>query len=402
MEITTKSRLRFPYINLAIITITLVAFISPTIGVFTSPVQKLIMIGSWYFYILIFENKGSFPKSFAVFLVFWWMYELILRILDISSASIGNYYSLLCFYDLVIKSIYILYNYNDKEKEFTFYLLYIFIIITIVESLFTYRIYGDELIRYLHNRSIFEDTGIKFVGTEFYNSLIFFIGILFYKYKVTNNRWKKWLSILGIILAYYFMLTIETRTTSLFCSLILLFTINYGTGLNNSKKLITIIAIFILLLSSQLWIPLLISIVPERVALRLSALFMGSGDDEGYLSRFALMKVDINTFFGSLTNFVFGVGDHRGSDKWGIIGQHSYFLDTLARYGIIGLTYLIIFCRKYWKSYNEAISDSLQKSFFISCFIMFLFLSVNSNTFDVTVGSTLFIMLSTSFNKKII
>lgn len=389
--------IKHPYICISFLLITILYELSPTIGAYVSPIMRIGLIMAWYLFILVFERDSYFPTSLAIFLLLWWCFELLYLFLGISSSPIGNYYLTFCFYDIVIKSVFVYYNFNANEKRIVFYIIYISIIITIVECLLKYYIYGDELLFYLRNRGTLdaENPLFSFVRTDFYNALVFFIGSLFFVYRINPSIILKILSIVGISMAYTFMFTIETRTTSLICSVLLLILVYYKTNKSMTASFLLLSGLLILFMSYTLWLPWLIDIVPERVSVRLSAMINPQNDDEGYLSRFELMKVDINTFFGSISNFLFGVGDHRGHEYWGLIGQHSYILDTLARYGCIGIVYLTIFFKKTYYCFVKPLETGFNRQFAIVCFLIFFFLSVNSVAFNVTIGITLFLLLST-------
>lgn len=398
-----NSQLRFPTINLFLIAssilignASLMSITIPNINLIT-----LIVIGLWYLEVLIFENRLAYPTKFVFMLFGWWVYELVLYFIGVSSAAIGNYYITLRFFDLVLKAVFVLYFYSNKEKRLLATFIYISIFATIVENLYYLRIYGDYY-RDLYIQATYtkdNTSGINFASTAFYNSLIFFIGISFHQAIYSQKKLEKLFHFGCIAISYLFMLSIETRAISLFLSFLIIVLVYYNSRSNQSRKLFYIFLFLIVGLLSPLWIPMLIDILPERVAGRLQALlYHNSEDDEGFLSRFQLMSNSINTFLSS--KILFGVGDHRGHEYWHIIGQHSQIFDDMARYGILGLIFLIKFFRCTYRYFTKFMCEMGLKPIAVGALIVFFVLCINSQSFNPAPGLTAFLLMSTIIPKN--
>jgi len=389
--------LSHPWINIAFLVSCVFASCSSAIGSLLPESVKILLMLLWYVEVLLFEKK-SFPTKFAIILLGWWMVEIVYLISGVSSASIGNYYITLKFFDIVIKSIFVLYGFSNSEKRILLFCIVAVVLETIIENIYYLNVYGDELLLMYRNINYYRDAGgdVRFANTGFYNSLIYFIGISFLIIRQSANKKYKLFFLTSIILSFYFMLSIETRATSFSLTVLLLVLTYYWTEKKMSQKALLISLAILLLLSLPLWLPSLISILPERVAVRISALiYNASSEEDVYLSRFSLMEVDLNTWFSGVAQFFFGVGDHRGHEHWKLIGQHSYILDMLAKYGFLGLLFMITFFRQLYSSFSNVVRGTAYKGFFKLTFIVFVINCITSQPFDVTVGITAILMLAT-------
>ena len=122
----------------------------------------------------------------------------------------------------------------------------------------------------------------------------------------------------------------------------------------------------------------LASVMPsERVARRIEeisfalqyeAIEAGGGS---FAARADLMSVSWNTFTSTFTNFLFGVGSNRMENS--IIGNHSYFIDTLASYGILGGVLTYKYFKGQYQIMKKYISSRSGKVLFAQCVTVFGF-----------------------------
>lgn len=105
----------------------------------------------------------------------------------------------------------------------------------------------------------------------------------------------------------------------------------------------------------------------------------GEGSLSETTSRISLLLRDINSFFSSP---ILGKGAFYGVGSSDFIGQHSQFLDELARYGLLGgilLFYFIYICiKRIWKS----IEDKVLKNKYLITTIVFIMLGFLNPIFN--------------------
>lgn len=89
-----------------------------------------------------------------------------------------------------------------------------------------------------------------------------------------------------------------------------------------------------------------------------------------FSARNDLMGVSWNSFTSSFSNFLFGIGEHTGSDI--LIGHHSFFIDTLARYGIVGGVIVTTYFVKQYKIFMSVLDKNTEWALYMQCAIVFL------------------------------
>lgn len=87
-------------------------------------------------------------------------------------------------------------------------------------------------------------------------------------------------------------------------------------------------------------------------------------------ARNELLRVSWNTFTSSFGHFLFGTGDHY---DLAIIGRHSFFVDSLARYGIIGGGLLFVYFKKQYQIMMSCFDSNREWALYMQCATVFLF-----------------------------
>ena len=87
-------------------------------------------------------------------------------------------------------------------------------------------------------------------------------------------------------------------------------------------------------------------------------------------ARERLMGISWNTFTSNIGYFIFGAGAQRGNT---VIGHHSFFLDILATYGIIGGLLMLVYFIKQYKIIMSKLNKKLEPVLYSQCAVVFLF-----------------------------
>jgi hypothetical protein len=145
----------------------------------------------------------------------------------------------------------------------------------------------------------------------------------------------------------------------------------------------------------------LFKILPERVVLRYKAVLNFQRNvDNGFLTRLYLSVNSIKTQFSSAKSFLFGIGNHLGEDSMWRIGQHSLITDFMAKYGCIGITFLVYFFSYIKKKYKCYSMDVKENALVVTTWIIFLIMSVMTNSFRAENGISCFLLLSVILEPK--
>lgn len=121
----------------------------------------------------------------------------------------------------------------------------------------------------------------------------------------------------------------------------------------------------------------LAAVIPsERLATRFHEISVAMEYQDLYASkgslsaRSKLMEVSLQTFTSNFGYFIFGAGEHIEDNT--IIGHHSFLIDTLARYGIIGGFLIFLYFKKQFQIIMTFLDKKKDWSLYMQCAVVFL------------------------------
>lgn len=400
----SKSQMRYVP-NAIIVLLTMVVVIAPQWASSTSLYLKSVLMVVWYIdsFFCAFK-KGRFKGlNFTVALAFFFLLQLFYSFCGLSNVTASNYLEMWCFFDMIIKALYVKQYYNTNLKKVMVRIAQIMVMINTVWNCYIGTIYEGIHLDIFSNSM--EYKGMYIATTAYYNFLAFFIGlnvVLLFKERKVGLRI---LDVSAIGLSYYFMLNYSPRTTALFISLvlvILLLILHIKT--KAYRVLLGLLLVFIVFFMFTSFQTLIFDLLPERIELRVAALF-SAGDNAGtsYLERFELVQTSLNTFTNSFKNFLFGGGYYLGSEYMNIIGQHSLITDYLAAYGCIGLFFLVYFFRKLKRSFNANLSDDSDRTVVRIFIFGLLVISLMSKSFvpEIACGAIFLPVLFVEYKEEL-
>ena len=336
--------------NVFFLTLSVIIAIVPELNRNFPKIIWLAIILLWY--VDIFLHHGSSYLNRCpdiVALLFGWIFYIgILRIVGYSSADFGNYFLVFAAFDLILKGIYAHNFYSEHTRKQILRLIQIIILICVVQNIYI-GISEPDAFYYMYffpERYVGRNVAI----TQFYEMLSFYIGINCYLFLSEDRGFFKFLEAVSVVLSLFFMVTFEPRTTALVITalLVLLILVNQGNNQQN-RLLVGFFAIIVIMLIIVFFKESIINLLPERMAVRVRAVFDLSGSmrigDSVYTRRFELQLNSLKTFVSSPKSFFIGSGWHLGDQYSNVVGQHALFTDYLAAYGCIGLVFILTFCK---------------------------------------------------------
>lgn len=362
--------------------------VSPYLFRNTPPLILVAIFSGWFFSCFLDLFKITMAdRLFAP--IIWLVFILTYRILDISTASWGNY-GVQVFFWINIYIGYISYKYYDNTQKrlligFIWMISFANILHNIIlliqypgASTFIYQPWGTE---YLTMN--IGDTAYGIIAIFF---LLFNLSYIFLYKK------NKLFCTIGCIISFVYLYQSARTTTWFILLIILFFIISYNwpqkKNAKGSKDVLWIGIIYGTLLFFIVY-PFLIEILAtydteseilERL-IEISNIIYGSDFDtvDSGTGRLTDTFISLTTWTSSLKNFLFGVGFH-GKDatyesiKAYGIGQHSESFDTLARYGLLGgiaYIYVLYSSSRYCldKIYNKDFFKIIYYSLFIYSFM---------------------------------
>ena len=291
--------------------------------------------------------------------------------------------------------------YNEKEQGLLFKILFLIIFINLLSNIYI----G------IANPQYFEIEHME--GTDAYNSnagstsyvatLSFLAVICLIVYMATKNVSSKlFLLVTTIITTCYLLLFNPRATTTILLAIAFLGIFIVHREPKSTKRIrsyyiqTTILILVIIAIALLPLFTFLENVDNERLSARFSDIAtvlqggsMNSLDNSSLAGRFLLGMTSVNTFLASLPNFVVGVGDdiligeqYEVYDLIALgIGNHSQFLDTLAKYGLIGGVFFVNIIRGISK-WLKKLANSESYNHYVNLLILIFFLqSILNNSF---------------------
>jgi magnesium-transporting ATPase (P-type) len=258
------------------------------------------------------------------------------------------------------------------------------------------------------------ETMMNIASTSFIAVCLLLMGTLFLILQNTNLIAQKYFFLFLIVFVGYYMCCINTRGIALVLLLLEfvgLFLANKEPYKNDNKLvyyslwicmiICTLLIVFIPIISY-----LIQYIESDRLKDRLDdllALWSNNGktdklSESGSLSaRIGLAETSLKTFLSSPVNMLIGIGDHTqsfgGSLRKSGIGNHSEFIDVLARYGIVGVIIFYNILRQYYYNLKKISHDHQINKYLRVIFLIFILYGFLNNVFQPVVQVYVFIIL---------
>lgn len=399
---------RVDIINIGLIMVSVMLLVLPLgVNINIPNTIRVFVVLLWYMDCFIRHSRFLFQISgfcFACLAII--IFEFMYLYIGYSSAGIGNYYNTIIYYDIIIKACYVMFAYSHKARVLLFRLIQIYVMIICYIN----GIYGSTLERLYEQTGllgVLNEMGSATTPTEFYNMLIFGVSANFYMLINEKKNIYKLLDLFAIAAALFFLFSYHTRATSLFLMMLLsaLIYINRNATSIDWKKFfksacgIALVALLIMYFIGSF----VVEILPDRVAERVQAMMdLASGEGEGadsdYLARFKLNMISINTWLSTETSMFFGIGNHLGRDYYGTIGQHAFYIDYLAKYGIFGMILIIVSLKSFLKTSKRFALNNKEYFTFMMFFVIYISLGfLAKSAFGIiALGAFLYSLLAIS------
>ena len=369
-----------------------------------------IIIGALIFFYSIFHANDKLFRSNISLLICTYFYILLCiaySFLGISSISLGVLIHHLFFFICILTMLLYPTLLSEKQCKWTFLLVVFVILFNILDNIRLCIIYPEILA--LVNRFRDNPLGvlINIGGAKFYDGVLFFyiISLLFF----LNSQDKKYkrISFVCAIVSAVFIFGFCLKATTLVYAALSTFLLYFARRAKTIRKFAykicgpALLLYIIAFLFSDFIVDMLFSLFSsERLAQRLAFLIdsENSPSASGTVdARSNLWMLSISTWTESIQNFFFGIGDHtvdweRQSAYSVGIGKHSDLFDSLAKYGLLGMSVLSLFFYHYFK-YVCSIFKEEYKIQIIVVFLMFFIVFITKVVFFPELGFMMFVFL---------
>jgi hypothetical protein len=371
---------------------------------------RIIQIGTtviFFAYMLLSSGKAMYAKEitygligfYSLILLYWWV--------GYSDASIGNYFYQITFFIPIAATMYCAREMPHKLNVSIFIALLLMMSVHLIRDIAIWRMYGDLSFVEL------QELGSSVISTSFSTTSLIVLSVSLFVLLNSKSPIIRILSAGIVIISFYFIVFCGQRGSVVILMLFSVAFIIYErfyhkSGRNNASRLIALVGGFLIIaIFGDELLTFLIRLSPsERLTERfldLQNTYDNGVSDDSFSGRLSLEIMSIQTWLSDVVSFFFGIGDHRNEMNTGLsgfvstgIGGHSELIDSLARYGIVGLGIIVYLYKYIWKFTLSLFEDTKQKNQVRAILILSVLISLTKGLFFPEIGISLFLLLPLS------
>ena len=396
--------------SIPVLILAVLIFISE-VPIISRNVSNLVFYGLVGLLILFSLNpllNMSRSKKYALLVVLAYFALLfIYLVLHISSAALSYYSTTVRFFVFMLAMLMLLDHLSDRQKVFLLIVVFLTVGYTLVDNVRLFLRYGAVQYVSLFQRERFTSNSIN---TQFTTALMLFSGVLLSCYLNITHKLLKFGSFMLFLFFTAFNVIIAQRVTNVALSVLMISLLLLFNSKRSGGRVVLLLFVIAVLFFAMMNIDAVLNYLEQitssvRIAKRINQIrvYLQSGELSeagGSLNtRYNLIMQSLKTWSSSFENVVFGVGDHRLNNN--LIGNHSHFIDELARYGLVGMIVIIPMMISVIRQVKETagITHSVRLkrhlSVILSVFIVRGFLG---GIFEATIGIQLFIVIPIVFS----
>lgn len=354
-----NNHLRFAVlVNIVLFTIQAVIYLTPRLNRLLHYDVRGVLFVLWALSTLFLNIKVSalFKEKHLVWFMIYTIWILLMSLIGHSARPFMVQLATLPVMAIPFVGFIAVNSYNAKEQGLLLRILFLIISLNLLSNIYI-GIINPQYFDIEHMEgtdAYFSNAG----STSFVASLSFLTIVLLILLFNIKKSSKKFPIIIAIALISFYLFLLNPRATTLILlvfaaiSILLIHRAPKSPKLRRSYYFRTGTLLLIITLVALLpLVSFLGNVDNERLSARFSDIgvilqggSINSLDDGSLAGRFLLGMTSLNTFIASIPNFIWGVGDniligeqYEFYDLLSLgIGNHSQFLDTLAKYGIIG------------------------------------------------------------------
>lgn len=333
------------------------------------------------------------------------LYSLLVifyNLLGISSTSPAEVFQHLQFFFFILIMELMAGVKENKKLRKALFVAVLIVFVNVVDNIYISILYPEinTMRHYMDEQFLAQ---INAGGGWFYTMSLFFFNICFFGFMHSGGKLKIAMLICSLFSAVYILAYCNKASVVVFflMSLLLQLLAYKSKSVKSFYVYCFIVAGIVTLLVGALQeviVDFIISVSPsERLTQRLVLLVDANNieaNESTLSSRQNLYWLSIETWLSDISSFFFGIGDHRASydvEKTGI-GQHSDFADSLARYGVLGLSLLLPILIKAFKLLLSFF-DKNDRTSVVCIVIAFICCGITKKVFLPSVGFLLFVVL---------
>ena len=317
-----------------------VCYLSPTVLRTIGTVGTVALIG---FYLLLEINNllhaSIFEKITMLLIAFYIALLLIYSFLGMSDKGAGQTSSVLFMlgYFLIVPVRKTL---SRKHCVFLVVICVLTILVTMLQNYALWIRMGHRITQQWWKIGVRE-----VVNTQYVHAIVLFSGVMFSLFLVKKGSAVRYLYLAIVVVCFVFNIAVSQRMIALILSIVMVMLLSFANGEVTRGKIVRYLVFAVVFLffviEYQLVLGWLADVVgSDRLRRRINTIStlitmksLTDLEDGSMATRLRLIGVSIRTVFSSIPNFFFGVGDKTDNS---LVGNHSYFFDEFAKFGVIG------------------------------------------------------------------
>lgn len=374
-------------------------------------VNDLVFFAIVVVYLLINVNEliacNRDVKKTILLILIYIVIILVYKVLGLSTASVAYHYNIVKFFLAFICFSPLYQRLNSKQITFLMIICLLTVLITLFQN---YQL--KMSLGYRYSIQLYKTSGIKeVIDTQYTSAILLLEGAFLSGFLILKKHVKRYLFLVLAIVLFAFNSVVTQRGTFFILTLLMILLLVYVNGEKHSaKRLVGIIVlslglVFVTTSYSKIieWLGSVLK--SNRIIERLNSInvLLQSKDinaigDESLGGRIRLMRVSVDTFFGSISHFLLGVGNRTDNNV--LVGNHSQFIDEFTRYGVLGgilFIVIIINMLKCSRKMSGIEKEALSYDHFTVICIVFILRGLIGTLLDASIGVTMFIIIPLLF-----
>ena len=352
-------------------------------------------------------KKAPFENSKHIFICFLFIALMFMyNFLGVSDTSLVIYIVPVSFFLIMLMTPYVpLLLRKRKSWEWLFYAMVIVMLLNVISNIYLCIRYPE--INLASTREYMSEemlANLNVGSTRFYTFTLFFFDVCFFVFLNCKEKKLKYFMLISSIITAIYICVYCLKAAVVLFFLLSIFFLYYSRRNRQSKSFFAVVGIsglLVLLLVMTYTdeiINFIVAVSPsERITVRLVTLLdadNAAASSVTLTNRTDLYMLSVQTWLSSPTAFFFGIGDHPTTYDLAAtgIGHHSEFLDSLARYGLVGFFMLYFILAKSIKNVARQF-DSRYKLQIYVIFFVYILSGFVKGAFLPGVGCVLYLLL---------
>lgn len=361
----------------------------------------------WIFFLpyFLFHLPAWVNRQHALIgaVLFFLIQNLLYKLIGVSSASWGRYPGYLLSFVPFLLMLQVPYSISHKQRIRLFWIIVTLMLFNIGDSIRLSILYPFLDIDNVRFYKEFVST-INLGGSVFFNCTMFFSSACYVVFLNSKQVFLKFVMLFCVLFSGFYLFFFTNKASIVVYFILSIVLITYAKFAKKRIYFFIVLFVFLFLVNyivevyEEDIIRTIIDLSPStRLSSRLIALINSDSEHastSSILARENLWMVSVRTWLSNISNFLFGIGDHytiESPEKTGI-GQHSDFLDTLARYGLIGSAFIFVALKNSFK-YILSLFDKKLHLQIITIFFIYIMCGITKKAFVVSMGTMMFVFL---------